>query len=88
MVYHGYENGMRTLGRQTLLEPIEWTATAGSVPRVAIFRSPCASRGAARSSASAPGLSDDFTKDRMGVQWSFHAPKRDEGQRASYGAGG
>jgi xylan 1,4-beta-xylosidase len=41
------ENGMRTLGRQTLLEPIEWTATAGSVPRVAIFRSPCASRGAA-----------------------------------------
>jgi xylan 1,4-beta-xylosidase len=30
-------------------------------------------------SASAPGLSDDFTKDRMGVQWSFHAPKRDEG---------
>jgi xylan 1,4-beta-xylosidase len=24
----------------------------------------------------------------MGVQWSFHAPKRDEGQRASYGAGG
>ena len=25
MVYHGYENGFRTLGRQTLLEPIEWT---------------------------------------------------------------
>jgi hypothetical protein len=45
MVYHGYENGMRTLGRQTLLEPIEWTPMAGSVPRVAIFRSPCASRG-------------------------------------------
>jgi xylan 1,4-beta-xylosidase len=26
MIYHGYENGLRTLGRQTLLEPIEWTA--------------------------------------------------------------
>ena len=25
MVYHGYENGYYTLGRQTLLEPIEWT---------------------------------------------------------------
>ncbi len=25
MVYHGYENGYRTLGRQCLLEPIEWT---------------------------------------------------------------
>ena len=26
MVYHAYENGYYTLGRQTLLEPIEWTA--------------------------------------------------------------
>ena len=26
MVYHAYENGFYTLGRQTLLEPIEWTA--------------------------------------------------------------
>lgn len=26
LVYHGYENGFRTLGRQMLLEPIEWTA--------------------------------------------------------------
>lgn len=25
MVYHGFENGFQTLGRQTLLEPIEWT---------------------------------------------------------------
>ena len=25
IIYHGYENGFRTLGRQTLLEPIEWT---------------------------------------------------------------
>jgi len=25
MVYHGYENGYWTLGRQTLLDPIEWT---------------------------------------------------------------
>ena len=26
MVYHGYEHGYRTLGRQALLEPVEWTA--------------------------------------------------------------
>ena len=26
LIYHGYENGMRTLGRQMLLEPIVWTA--------------------------------------------------------------
>jgi xylan 1,4-beta-xylosidase len=26
LVYHGYENGYRTLGRQMLLEPFDWTA--------------------------------------------------------------
>jgi xylan 1,4-beta-xylosidase len=26
MVYHGYENGFWTLGRQTLLDPLHWTA--------------------------------------------------------------
>lgn len=25
MVHHGYENGFWPLGRQTLLEPIEWS---------------------------------------------------------------
>ncbi len=25
MVYHGYENGYRTMGRQTLIEPVSWT---------------------------------------------------------------
>ena len=25
IVYHGYENGYRTMGRQTLVEPVEWT---------------------------------------------------------------
>lgn len=25
IVYHGYENGYRTMGRQTLIEPIRWT---------------------------------------------------------------
>jgi xylan 1,4-beta-xylosidase len=88
MVYHGYENGMRTLGRQTLLEPIEWTADGWFRAKGGDLSQPLRKPQGGKPSASAPGLSDDFTKDRMGVQWSFHAPKRDEGQRASYGAGG
>jgi xylan 1,4-beta-xylosidase len=88
MVYHGYENGMRTLGRQTLLEPIEWTADGWFRAKGGDLSQPLRKPQGGKLSASAPGLSDDFTKDRMGVQWSFHAPKRDEGQRASYGAGG
>ena len=44
IVYHAYENGFYTLGRQTLLEPIEWTAdgwfrTAGGDPASADRRS-------------------------------------------------
>lgn len=26
LLYHSHENGFRTLGRQALLEPFEWTA--------------------------------------------------------------
>ena len=78
MVYHGYENGFRTLGRQALLEPIEWTkddwprAKGGTLDRP--LPKP---RGGKPSPAGAP-LSDDFSRNRMGVQWSFHAPGPDE----------
>lgn len=78
MVYHGYENGFRTLGRQTLLEPVEWTpdgwlrAKGGTLDR--LLPKP---RGGQASSAGAP-LSDDFSRSRMGVQWAFHAPGPDE----------
>ncbi|MDH0867224.1 family 43 glycosylhydrolase [Mitsuaria sp. GD03876] len=74
MVYHGYENGMRTLGRQTLLEPVEWTrdgwlkARGGTLARA--LPKP---RGGTPSPAGAD-LSDDFSRDRMGLQWSLFAP--------------
>jgi xylan 1,4-beta-xylosidase len=81
MVYHAYENGFYTLGRQTLLEPIEWTAdgwfrAAGSDPASPIAKP-----------AGEPGphgfaYSDDFSKSRMGVQWSFYAG--DEADRDRY----
>mgnify|MGYP003694267653 CR=1 FL=1 len=72
MVYHAYENGYYTLGRQTLLEPIEWTADGW-------FRAGGRSGGANRESRQARRVphgfaySDDFSKPRMGVQWSFYA---------------
>jgi xylan 1,4-beta-xylosidase len=75
MVYHAYENGFYTLGRQTLLSPIEWTpdgwfrATEHDVsapipmPSTKFPAKPRAQHGLA--------LSDDFTTNKMGVQWSF-----------------
>lgn len=83
MVYHGYENGMRTLGRQTLLEPIEWTpdgwfkARGGTLARA--LPKP---RGGTPSPAGFD-LSDDFSQDRMGIQWSIFAPEAKDPPRVS-----
>lgn len=87
MVYHGYENGFRTLGRQTLLEPVEWTedgwfrAAGGDLSRP--IRKPV--QGGSPSAGSA--LSDDFSTNRIGVQWSFHDPGPEEMKRVSYEEG-
>jgi beta-xylosidase len=72
IVYHAYENGFYTLGRQTLLEPIAWTADGWFTTK----------RGAdpAKPLSKPPGdavphgfaYSDDFSTDKMGVQWSFY----------------
>jgi len=81
MVYHAYENGYYTLGRQALLEPIEWTADgwftmAGADPAAPIAKP------AGEAGAHGAAFSDDFSKDRMGVQWSFYAG--DAADRARY----
>ncbi|MFC5527509.1 family 43 glycosylhydrolase [Rhodanobacter ginsengisoli] len=84
MVYHGYENGFRTLGRQTLLEPMEWTAdgwfraTGGDLSR------PLPKPRGGRNGPSGQALSDDFSADKFGVQWSLHHPRPDEMGRVHY----
>jgi len=88
MVYHGYENGFRTLGRQTLLEPMEWTAdgwfraTGGDLSRplpkpAGGYRGPAGS-----------ALSDAFTATGLGAQWSLPATGADDLTRIRCGAGG
>jgi xylan 1,4-beta-xylosidase len=84
MVYHGYENGYRTLGRQTLLEPMEWTADGWFRALGSDLSKPIRKPAKGRSGPSAPALSDDFSTDRMGVQWSFHQLGNDDGDRARY----
>lgn len=72
VVYHAYENGFYNLGRQTLLEPIEWLddgwfRVAKYDPGRPIPKPVPASRG-----KHGFAFSDDFTSDKMGVQWSFY----------------
>jgi beta-xylosidase len=71
MVYHAYENGFHTLGRQTLLEPVAWTADgwfhmAGADPARPIAKP------AGDSGAHGMAFSDDFSRNKIGVQWSFY----------------
>lgn len=81
LVYHGYENGYRTLGRQTLLEPMEWTKDGWFRAKGGDLSKPLAKPKGGRSGPSGFALSDDFSRDRFGVQWAFHDPKPDEMSR-------
>ncbi|MBS0226469.1 MAG: family 43 glycosylhydrolase [Proteobacteria bacterium] len=81
MVYHGYENGFRTLGRQTLLEPIEWTPDGWFKAKGGDLSRPLRKPAHGKTGPNGMALSDDFSRDRFGVQWSFHDPRPDEMQR-------
>lgn len=66
IVYHAYAKGYHTLGRQTLLEPIEWTAdgwyrtkSTATLPQPEI------------TATNGLNLSDDFDKQELGIQWTF-----------------
>jgi beta-xylosidase len=78
LVYHGYENSFWTLGRQTLLDPVEWTAdgwfkaTGGDLSRP--LRKPNAGPAGKHGLA----LSDDFSVNKFGIQWGFYDPAADE----------
>ena len=66
IVYHAYANGYHTLGRQTLIEPIEWTSNGW-------YRSsPQTKREISEKKAKANlSISDNFKDDKLGFQWTF-----------------
>ncbi len=80
MVYHGYENGYHTLGRQTLLEPIEWTqdgwfrATGGDLSRPL-------PKPAGQAQTHGMAHSDFFEQASLGRLWSLYASAPDEAER-------
>lgn len=84
MVYHGYENGYRTLGRQTLLEPIEWTSDGWFRAKGGTLSLPLPKPKGGRPSPAGRALSDDFSTNKFGLQWSFFNPGADEMKRVRY----
>lgn len=74
VVYHAYANGYHTLGRQTLIEPIEWTSDGwcrtAEKPKSRLDNRSDIEHGIK--------LSDDFAGPELGMQWTFwkeYAPK-------------
>ncbi|MFT3780522.1 MAG: family 43 glycosylhydrolase [Nibricoccus sp.] len=87
LVYHAYENGYYNLGRQTLLEPVEWTSDGWvKVSGYDVAKLiPMPSGG----TAIFPGIaySDDFSTNKIGIQWSFFTPNSPLKERFRYEKG-
>lgn len=69
MMYHGYANGFRELGRSTLLVPVEWTADGW--PRIPAGVDPGTPLKKPTGENVGHGfpLSDDFAGNVLGPQW-------------------
>jgi len=86
-VYHGYERNFWTLGRQTLLDRVEWTddgwlrMTGGDLSR------PLPKPAASRNQSHGQPLSDDFATLVLGSKWNFFKPAADEASRARVDGG-
>lgn len=83
VVYHGYENGFRTLGRQMLLEPLEWGADgwprASRSDLSAPIRKPAGKPGGSHGAT----LSGPFAETDFGKRFQFFKPEDDYASRAT-----
>ncbi len=80
-LYHGFENGFWTLGRQALLDPVRWTPdgwfrmTGGDLSR------PIAKPKGGQALPHGQRLSDDFATLDLGSRWNFFKPGPGERDR-------
>ncbi len=82
-VYHGYENGFWTLGRQTLLAPVTWAKDGWFDFGGGDLSKPIAKPKGGQAQVHGRALSDDFSTDHFGSQWNFFKPSPDEASRIS-----
>lgn len=72
MTLHSYENGYRTLGRQMLLLPVEWTKEGWfRLPTGISPEKPIAIMKSGTEQKAQPSLDDDFNSPELGLQWQF-----------------
>lgn len=81
-VYHGFENGYWTLGRQALLDPVEWTKDGWFRMKGGDLSKPIAKPKGGTAVTHGMKLSDDFATLDLGRKWNFFQPRPDEAKRA------
>lgn len=72
IMYHGYEQNFHTLGRQTLMLPVEWTADKWFVVPASVKSSDDIHIPSGVKSKDGTGLSDNFSGNNLGLQWQFY----------------
>jgi len=72
IMYHGYEKNFHTLGRQTLMLPLKWTSDNWFVVPSNVTSGGDIIKPEGKISVDGTGLSDDFSGNRLGLQWQFY----------------
>ena len=80
-VYHGYENGFWTLGRQALLAPVTWSKDGWPEFGGGDLSQPLRKPAGGAAGPHGMALSDDFSTDKYGIQWNFFSPAPTESRR-------
>ena len=81
-LYHGYENGFWTLGRQCLMDPVRFTDDGWFEMTGGDLSQPIASPTGGEALPHGMALSDDFSQPlALGTKWSFFKPADDEEAR-------
>jgi xylan 1,4-beta-xylosidase len=84
MMYHGYENGFHALGRQALLAPITWTDDGWFKAADYDAGKPIPKPAGGSAVPHGMALSDDFSTNKFGLQWSFFRGDVSENRRVTY----
>ncbi|MCO4292066.1 family 43 glycosylhydrolase [Solitalea sp. MAHUQ-68] len=71
IVFHAYENGFYNMGRQTLLQPVEWTKDGWFKSPEGIKTERPIANSLAAASATTFSLSDKFDAKTLSPQWKF-----------------
>ena len=81
-VYHGFENGFWTLGRQVLLDPVRWSADGWFHMTGGDLSKPLAKPKGGQAGPHGQTLSDDFSRPLdLGARWNFFRPSPTERDR-------